>query len=61
MSGNKLPILDENTGLSEAAIRQIAEKVAQGCRLGFAEVVLVIEKGRLRWIRGPAPSEPIRQ
>lgn len=64
MSGTELsslsPTGDDNR-LSEATIQQIAEKVAEACRLGFAEVILVIEKGRLRWIRGPAPSEPIRQ
>ena len=46
--------------LSDAAIAQIREKVAEAIKFGFAEVTLVIEKSRLAWIRGPAPSERIR-
>ncbi len=47
--------------LTEAVIQQLREKLRQAVGFGFAEVVLVVEKGRLRWIRGPAPSEPVRR
>ena len=46
--------------LTPVTVKQIDEKVSQAIRCGYATVTLVVEKGRLRWIRGPAPSEPVR-
>jgi hypothetical protein len=46
--------------LTAAMIEQLNEKVAEAMRIGYATVELVIEKGELRWVRGPAPSEPVR-
>ncbi len=45
--------------LSEPIRRQLEKKLREGIEYGFAEVTIVIERGRLSWIRGPAPSEPI--
>jgi hypothetical protein len=47
--------------LTAAMIEQLNEKLAEAMRLGYATVELVIEKGELRWVRGPAPSEPVRR
>lgn len=47
--------------LTEAMIRQLEDKLRQAVEYGYAEVVIVVEKGRPRWIRGPAPSEPVRR
>lgn len=52
MSNDQLMVLKPNI------IRQLDEKLAQAMQLGYAEITLIIEKGRLRWIRGPAPSVP---
>jgi len=46
--------------LTPALIEQLNSKLAEAMAMGFATVELVVEKGRLRWIRGPAPSEPAR-
>lgn len=46
--------------LTLPAIKQIDAKLAEAVQIGYAAVELVVEKGRLRWIRGPAPSEPVR-
>jgi hypothetical protein len=46
--------------LTAAMIEQLNEKVAEAMRIGYATVELVIEKGELQWVRGPAPSEPVR-
>jgi hypothetical protein len=46
--------------LTTAMIEQLNEKVAEAMRIGYATVELVIEKGELRWVRGPTPSEPVR-
>lgn len=51
----------ESNRLSEAALAKVKAKVEEALALGFAEVTLVIEHGRLRWIRGPAPSEPVQE
>jgi len=47
--------------LTPALVQQLNEKLAEAIRIGYATVELVIEKGELRWIRGPAPSEPARR
>lgn len=47
--------------LTRGVVLQIDRKVAEAIEIGYAEVTLVIEKGCLRWIRGPAPSEPVRR
>lgn len=47
--------------LTPGVMRQLEMKLREACRLGYAEVTLVVEKGRLRWIRGPAPSEAVRE
>ena len=46
--------------LTPALTRQIDEKLAEAVEIGYATVELVVQKGQLRWIRGPAPSEPVR-
>lgn len=46
--------------LTAAMIEQLNEKVAEAMKIGYATVELVIEKGELRWVRGLAPSEPVR-
>lgn len=45
--------------LTGAILQQLERKLQEACRIGYAEITLVVEKGRLRWIRGPAPSEPV--
>lgn len=47
--------------LTPAIVQQIDEKLAEALEMASAEVVLVAKRGRLRWIRGPTPSEPIRE
>lgn len=46
--------------LTPASIQQIDEKLAEAVRHGYAVVTLEVQKGKLRWIKGPAPSEPVR-
>jgi hypothetical protein len=46
--------------LTPATILQIDGKLAEAIRMRFAEVTLVVENGKLRFIRGPSPSEPVR-
>jgi hypothetical protein len=53
--------LSDEDVLSEAAIRQLREKLREAIEIGWAEVILVVENGCLRWIRGPAPSEPVQK
>ena len=53
--------LSDEDILSEAVIQQLREKLRQAIEIGWAEVILVVEKGCLKWIRGPAPSEPARK
>ncbi len=48
----------ELTALTREMVEQIDRKVKAAMLLGYAEVILVVEKGMLRWVRGPAPSEP---
>jgi hypothetical protein len=45
--------------LTVAAIRQLDAKLSEAVRAKYAEITLVVEEGRLRWIRGPAVSEPV--
>jgi len=60
---DKVPNEGNNRGpwrvLTEAAIRQIDRKLTEAVDMRFAEVVLVIENGKYRFIRGPSPSEPV--
>ena len=46
--------------LTEASIQQLDDKLAEAIKMQFAEITLVIEKGKFRWIRGPAPDEPVK-
>ena len=46
--------------LTLPAIQQLDNKLAEAVAIGYAEITLVIEKGKLRWIRGPTPSEPVQ-
>lgn len=46
--------------LTPTLAHQIDRKLSTAIRIGFAVVELVVEGGKLRWIRGPAPSEPAR-
>lgn len=46
--------------LTPAFAKQIDDKLAVAVKLSYAVVELIIEKGRPRWIRGPAPSEPVQ-
>lgn len=46
--------------LTPALAQQIDEKLSEAVRIGFAAVELIVEKGSPKWIRGPAPSEPVR-
>ena len=47
--------------LTEASIKQLDDKLFEATRMHYAEIVLVVEEGRYRFIRGPAPSDPVRQ
>ena len=47
--------------LTPAVIEQIGEKLAEAMRYPYAEITLVVKRGKLRWIRGPTPSEPVRE
>jgi hypothetical protein len=47
--------------LISAVIEQLNEKVAEALKYPYAEVTLIVKRGQLRWIRGPSPSEPIRE
>ena len=47
--------------LTPALAQQLNEKLSEAIRMGYATIELVVEKGELRWIRGPAPSEPVRK
>ena len=47
--------------LTPAVIDQIWERLVEALKQPYAEVVLVAKRGKLRWIRGPTPSEPIRE
>ena len=46
--------------LTPVVIQQIDEKLAEAIKIGYATIELIVQKGKLRWIRGPAPSEPAR-
>lgn len=46
--------------LTPAIIEQIDEKLAEAVQHGYAIVELEVQKGKLRFIKGPAPSEPVR-
>jgi hypothetical protein len=45
--------------LTEASVQQIDRKLTEAVDMRFAEVVLVVENGKYRFIRGPSPSEPV--
>jgi hypothetical protein len=47
--------------LTPGLIQQIEAKLRQAMVYGNAEVTLVVKSGKLRWIRGPAPSEPVAE
>jgi len=46
--------------LTPAIIQQIDEKLAEAVEHGYAIIELEVQKGKLRFIKGPAPSEPVR-
>lgn len=46
-------------GLDEAGLAHLLRKLAEGRQAGFAEIVIVIERGSPRRIKGPTISENI--
>ena len=46
--------------LTPAIIQQIDEKLAEAVEHGYAIIELEVLQGKLRFIKGPAPSEPVR-
>jgi len=46
--------------LTPALVSQLNDKLTQAVAYGYATVEIIVEKGEVRWIRGPAPSEPAR-
>jgi hypothetical protein len=47
--------------LTEASVQQLDEKLAEAIEMQYAEIILVVQEGRFRWIRGPAPSDPVKR
>lgn len=59
-NGRLQPLLEQAT-MTDATLEQIAEKIIAALQLEYAEVKLVIKRGKLRFIEGPTPSEAVKR